>query len=200
MSNIEQALEDLRAGKLIVVADDPDREGEGDLVGIAEYVTPETVNAMITLARGLVCVPMTQQWADQKGLVPMMNTNNDAFGTPFTISADAKTTSTGISAYDRADTIKQLADPDTTFDDFYHPGHIFPLRAAKGGLAERDGHSEAGVALAELTSSDPVAYICEIIKLDGQMAKGPELEAFAAEHSYPMITIAELTEYVKQHK
>ncbi|KRM94203.1 GTP cyclohydrolase II [Lentilactobacillus senioris DSM 24302 = JCM 17472] len=198
MNNIEQALTDLKAGKLIVVADDPDREGEGDLLGVAEYATPETVNTMITLARGLVCVPMTEEWAERQGLDRMTDVNNDAFGTPFLVSADARTTSTGISAFDRADTIKQMADPKSTFADFYHPGHVFPLHAAVGGLKERDGHTEAGVALAELTSDSPVAYICEIIKPDGHMAKGQELVDFSDEHGFTMITIDDLIAYLNQ--
>ena len=198
MNNVEQALADLKAGKLIVVADDPDREGEGDLLGVAEYVTPETVNTMITLARGLVCVPMTQEWADNQGLDRMTDVNNDAFGTPFLVSADARTTSTGISAFDRADTIKQMADPKSTFADFYHPGHVFPLHAALGGLNERDGHTEAGVALAELTSDSPVAYICEIVSEDGHMTKGHELTDFADQHGFTMITIADIINYINQ--
>ncbi|GAY72295.1 3,4-dihydroxy-2-butanone-4-phosphate synthase [Lentilactobacillus kosonis] len=195
MSNIEQVLADLRAGELVVVTDDPGREGEGDLIGVAEYVTPETVNSMITLARGLLCVPMTPQWANQLGLSLMTNTSNDAFNTAFLVSADARTTSTGISAFDRAQTIKKMADHQSTFADFYHPGHVFPLKAVSGGLRKRSGHTEAGVTLAKLTSQSPVAYICEIVNSDGHMAKGKELVDFANQHNFSMISVAEISDY-----
>ncbi|WP_268912295.1 3,4-dihydroxy-2-butanone-4-phosphate synthase [Lentilactobacillus sp. SPB1-3] len=199
MSNMEQALADLKAGKLVVVTDDPDREGEGDLLGIAEFATPATVNTMITLARGLLCVPMAPEWAAQQGLNAMTNTSNDAFNTAFLVSADARSTSTGISAFDRATTIKKMADPQATFADFYHPGHAFPLRAVTVGLQERQGHTEAGVSLAKLTSKSPVAYICEIIKPDGHMAKGRDLVEFAHQHNFNLISIAKISEYLANH-
>lgn len=195
IQKIEAAIEALKQGKLIVVADSLDREAEGDMVGLAEYVSPATVNTMVTKARGLLCVPMSAEIAHRLDLKPMVTDATDAFGTAFTISTDARTTSTGISAYDRATTIQALAQTDSQFADFYHPGHIFPLIARDNGVLERDGHTEAAVDLAKLAGSQPIAYICEILKKDGTMARRKDLKAYAEGTQIPMITIPELQRY-----
>ncbi len=198
MAHLQQAVADLKAGKLIIVADSENREAEGDMVGLAEKVSPQTVNQMVTKARGLLCVPMSQEIADRLKLSPMIANSSDAFGTAFTTSLDAKTTTTGISAFDRAKTIQQLADSTSTWGDFYHPGHIFPLIARKEGVLERQGHTEAAVDLAKMAGSQPVAYICEILKKDGTMARRKDLKAFAEGTGMTMITIDELVAYRKQ--
>lgn len=195
---IETALETLKEGKLIIVADSLEREAEGDMVGLADYVTPATVNTMVTKARGLLCVPMSAEVAERLGLKPMVTDATDAYGTAFTVSTDARTTSTGISAFDRATTIAALAKPSSHFDDFYHPGHIFPLIARDNGVLERDGHTEAAVDLAKLAGGQPVAYICEILKKDGTMARRKDLKAYAEGTQTPMITIADLQTYRRQ--
>lgn len=192
---IEAAIEHLKQGKLIIVADSLDREAEGDMVGLADYVSPENVNTMVTKARGLLCVPMSADVAQRLGLRSMVTDATDAYGTAFTISTDARTTTTGISAYDRAATIAALAKPDSQFDDFYHPGHIFPLIAKDNGVLERDGHTEAAVDLAKLAGVQPVAYICEVLKKDGTMARRKDLKAYAEGTQTPLITIEELQQY-----
>ncbi len=192
---IEAAIEHLKQGKLIIVADSLDREAEGDMVGLAEYVSPGNVNTMVTKARGLLCVPMSADVAQRLGLRSMVTDATDAYGTAFTISTDARTTTTGISAYDRAATIAALAKPDSQFDDFYHPGHIFPLIAKDNGVLERDGHTEAAVDLAKLAGVQPVAYICEVLKKDGTMARRKDLKAYAEGTQTPLITIEELQQY-----
>lgn len=192
---VEAAIETLKQGKLIIVADSLDREAEGDMVGLAEYVSPANVNTMVTKARGLLCVPMSAEVAQRLGLKPMVMDATDAYGTAFTISTDVRTTTTGISAYDRAATIAALAQPDSTFDDFYHPGHIFPLIARDDGVLERDGHTEAAVDLARLAGAQPIAYICEILKKDGTMARRKDLKAYAEGTQTPLITIEELQQY-----
>ena len=159
---IQAAIKHLKNGGLAIIADDEDREAEGDLLGLASKVTPEKINFITQHARGLLCVPMAPETAKRLGITLMTADNTEPFGTAFTISVDAKSTSTGISAFDRATTIKQLANPKTAFDDFYHPGHIFPLIARPGGVKERNGHTEAAVDLARLAGEEPVAYICEI--------------------------------------
>lgn len=192
---IEAAIEHLKQGKLIIVADSLDREAEGDMVGLADYVSPENVNTMVTKARGLLCVPMSADVAQRLGLRSMVTDATDAYGTAFTISTDVRTTTTGISAYDRAATIAALAKPDSQFDDFYHPGHIFPLIAKDNGVLERDGHTEAAVDLAKLAGVQPVAYICEVLKKDGTMARRKDLKAYAEGTQTPLITIEELQQY-----
>ncbi|MFC6253708.1 GTP cyclohydrolase II [Secundilactobacillus hailunensis] len=192
---IEAAIKTLKQGNLIIVADSLNREAEGDMVGLAEYVSPTTVNTMVTKARGLLCAPMSATVAQRLGLKPMVTDATDAFGTAFTISTDARTTSTGISAYDRATTIAALAQTGSQFADFYHPGHVFPLIARDNGVLERDGHTEAAVDLAKLSGSQPVAYICEILKKDGTMARRKDLKAYAEGTQTPMITIPELQQY-----
>lgn len=192
---MNHALKHLQAGGLVIVADSTDREAEGDMVGLAECVTPAAVNLMVTKARGLLCAPLSPEYAARLQLKPMIADSNDAFGTAFTVSLDAKTTSTGISAFDRADTIHQLADPNSSWADFYHPGHIFPLIAKADGVFDRDGHTEAAVDLAKLAGAAPVAFICEVLKKDGHMARRKDLKALAEGLELPFLTIAEITAY-----
>lgn len=192
---IEAALEDLKQGKMVLVVDDEDRENEGDLVALAEMATPEVINFMITKARGLVCAPITQERAEQLELPPMVTHNTDYHGTAFTVSVDHISTTTGISAYERSQTVKGLIDPSAQPGDFRKPGHIFPLIAKKGGVLRRSGHTEAAVDLAVLCGSEPAAVICEVIKEDGTMARLPDLQAFAAEHGLKLISIRDLITY-----
>lgn len=196
MNKVEKALEWLKKGGLIIVADDENREAEGDLIGLAEFVTPEAVNEMTKLGRGLICAPISQAIAARFDLNEMTEKNTDAFGTAFTISVDHIETSTGISAFDRAKTIKKLADPNSSSADFYKPGHMFPLIAKDGGVLERRGHTEAAIDLAKLAGAKEVAYICEILKEDGTMARFSDLEKFAQEWELPLITIEDLTNYL----
>jgi 3,4-dihydroxy 2-butanone 4-phosphate synthase/GTP cyclohydrolase II len=197
MTKVEQALAALKRGDLIIVADDETREAEGDMVGLAAKATTATVNRMITSARGLLCVPVAPAIATRLGLKPMTG-ERDAFGTAFTVSTDHRTTSTGISAADRARTIQALASTDSQPTDFYHPGHIFPLIARAGGLLERRGHTEAAVTLAKLAGGSPVAYICEVVKKNGLMARRRDLKSLAEGLQMPMITIEDLLQYAIQ--
>lgn len=195
IEKVENAVDQLKQGNLIIVADSPDRESEGDMIGLADYVTGESVNKMITHAKGLLCVPMSKDYAKRLRLTSMVADGEDAFGTAFTISTDAKTTTTGISAFDRAKTIKLLADPTSTYDDFFHPGHVFPLIAADNGVQERTGHTEAAVDLAKLAGGSPVAYICEVVKPTGTMARLKDLRVIADENDMQLITIADIIKY-----
>lgn len=195
MEKIAAALAWLKQGGLVIVADDETREAEGDLIGIAEYVTAESVNFMTTHGRGLICAPISQQIATDLQLPVMTTHNTDAFGTAFTISVDYQTTSTGISANDRAVTIQKLADATIQPTEFYRPGHIFPLIAKEGGVLERRGHTEAAVDLARLTHSRAAAYICEILKPDGTMARLTDLQKMSQEWGLPLLTIEELAIY-----
>ncbi|MBD2869604.1 bifunctional 3,4-dihydroxy-2-butanone-4-phosphate synthase/GTP cyclohydrolase II [Paenibacillus arenilitoris] len=192
---IEEALEDLKQGRPIIVVDDEDRENEGDLIALADKTTPEVINFMITEARGLVCVPITQERAEELDLPPMVKHNTDYHGTAFTVSVDFVSTTTGISAYERSQTVKALIDPTTKAADFRRPGHIFPLIARPGGVLRRAGHTEAAIDLAVMCGSDPAAVICEIIKEDGTMARLPDLTAFKRKHNLKLITIQELIHY-----
>ncbi|MBB1122988.1 3,4-dihydroxy-2-butanone-4-phosphate synthase [Limosilactobacillus albertensis] len=195
VKKIQAAIKHLQQGGLVIVMDDLDREAEGDLVGLASKATPEKVNFMTKYARGLMCVPMAPEVAERLALPQMTVNNSDPFGTAFTISVDHHSTTTGISAFDRWRTITHLADPTAQNEDFYKPGHIFPLVAKKNGVLERNGHTEAAVDLARLAGVEPVAYICEILKSNGEMARSSELHEKAAEFSLPIITIKELQEY-----
>ncbi|MFT8459144.1 MAG: GTP cyclohydrolase II [Liquorilactobacillus ghanensis] len=195
IQRVEQALTTLKKGGLVIVTDDENREAEGDMIGLAEFATAKTVNRMVTKARGLMCVPMDPKVAQRLNLLPMSADSTDAFHTAFTVSVDAKTTSTGISAFDRAATIKKLADPNAQLVDFYQPGHIFPLIARKNGVLERGGHTEAAVDLAKLAGAQPVAYIMEILKKDGTMARRKDLKAFAEGMQLPLLSIADLKKY-----
>lgn len=192
---IEEAIYDLIRGKVVIVVDDEDRENEGDLIALADKVTPETINFMITEARGLVCVPITPERAEALDLPPMVSHNTDYHGTAFTVSVDHVSTTTGISAHERAATIRALIDPNAKPHDFRRPGHIFPLIAKKGGVLRRAGHTEAAVDLARMCGSVPSAVICEVIKEDGTMARLPDLQAFAEQHDLKLITIKDLIRY-----
>ena len=195
---IEQALEDIRQGKLVIVADDEDRENEGDLVCAASLVTPATVNFMTQFGRGLICVALTQPRATVLGLPLMTDENSDPQGTAFTISVDAHQrfgVTTGISAHDRAKTIEVLVDPETEPGDLRRPGHIFPLKARPGGVLRRVGQTEAAVDLAIMAGLPPVGVICEILNPDGTMARRPQLESYAKEHGLRFITVAQLVSY-----
>lgn len=192
-NSIADLVEDLKAGKMIILADDEKRENEGDLVMAAEKVTPEAINFMISQARGLVCVPMTPERLTALGLEPMVRNNRDSFGTAFTVSVDALDgISTGISPADRARTISILADPSSIEGDVISPGHVFPLKACHGGVLVRAGHTEATVDLLQLAGLKPAGVICEIINDDGSMARMPELKKFAEKHGLKMGTIADL--------
>jgi 3,4-dihydroxy 2-butanone 4-phosphate synthase/GTP cyclohydrolase II len=195
---VEDAIEDIRAGRLVIVADDEDRENEGDLVGAASLVTPETINTMARHGRGLICVAVTPERADALGLPPMTEQNQDYMGTAFTVSVDAHPrfgVTTGISAHDRAATIRLLVDPNTRPGDLRRPGHVFPLRSRPGGVLRRVGQTEASVDLARLAGLPPAGVICEILNEDGTMARRPELESFAREHGLRFITVAQLVAY-----
>ncbi|MCK7606758.1 bifunctional 3,4-dihydroxy-2-butanone-4-phosphate synthase/GTP cyclohydrolase II [Geobacillus stearothermophilus] len=197
---IEAALDALKNGEVIIVCDDEDRENEGDFVALAEKATPDVVNFMITHGRGLVCVPITEELAARLRLEPMVAHNTDAHGTAFTVSIDYKTTTTGISAYERAATIQALLDPNVKASDFKRPGHIFPLIAKQGGVLQRAGHTEAAVDLARLCGAKPAGVICEIMKEDGTMARVPDLRQIADQFGLKMITIKDLIAYRSQRE
>ena len=197
-ATVDQAVEAIRKGRMVVVVDDEDRENEGDLVMSAQFATPEAINFMIKEARGLLCVPLPREWAERLGLRPMVEPPRDSHETAFTVSVDAREgITTGISAYDRAHTIKLLSDPASRPEDFVSPGHVFPLVAREGGVLRRAGHTEAAVDLCRLAGLTPVGVICEIMNEDGTMARLPDLERFAEEHGLPILTIADLIAYRK---
>ncbi len=194
---VEQALLDIAAGKFVVVADDEDRENEGDLVCAAERVTPEMVNFMLD-AKGMICLAITGAWADHLDLAPQVENNTEAMSTAFTVSIDAAAkygVTTGISAADRATTIRVAVDASSTRGDLRLPGHIHPLRARDGGVLQRVGHTEAAVDWARLAGLRPAGVICEILNRDGTTSRRPQLEAFALEHGLTFITIAQLVAY-----
>ena len=195
---VEDAIEDLRQGRMVIVADDEDRENEGDLVMAAEAVTADHINFMTKFGRGLICVALTEERAEELELPLMTDANTDPQGTAFTVSVDAHRrfgVTTGISAHDRAKTVQVILDPDTKPTDLRRPGHIFPLRSKRGGVLRRVGQTEAGVDLAELAGFAPMGVICEILNADGTMARRPELEEFAREHDLKFITVAQLVAY-----
>jgi 3,4-dihydroxy 2-butanone 4-phosphate synthase/GTP cyclohydrolase II len=195
-ATIDTALEEFRAGQVLIVVDDEDRENEGDLVMAADKVTPESVNFMAKYGRGLICVPMVGTRLDELQISMMVSDNTAPMGTAFTITVDARTgVTTGTSAYDRAVTIKTLVDPATRPEDLTRPGHILPLRAMPGGVLRRAGHTEAAVDLARLAGSTPAGVICEVMDEDGSMARVPELLAIARAHNLKIITIKDLIEY-----
>src|SRR5690349_16281138 len=191
---VEQAIEDIRAGRFVVVADDEDRENEGDLVCAAQRITPEMVNVMMR-AKGMICLALTPERVEELGLAPQGEENTEAMRTAFTVSIDAASrfgVTTGISAADRAKTIQVAVDPATVPADLRKPGHIHPLRAREGGVLQRVGHTEAAVDLARLAGLYPAGVICEILTDDGTTAKRPNLEKFAAEHRLTFVTVAQL--------
>jgi len=192
---IEQAIEDIRAGKFVIVADDEDRENEGDLICAAELVTPEMINFMIKRGGGMICLALTGEQVDALGLPLMADTNLDAYRTAYTVSIDAAPrfgVTTGISAQDRAMTIRVAADRDAAPSDVRHGGHVFPLRARDGGVLQRVGHTETAVDLARFAGCVPAGVICEILNEDGSASRRPQLEAFALEHGITLITVAQL--------
>ncbi len=196
ISKIEAALEDIRQGKMVILVDDEDRENEGDLVVAAELITAEKINFMAKEGRGLICLSLTEERADELDLPLMVSDNNSSFGTAFTISIEARRgVTTGISAADRAHTIQVAVADETTARDLARPGHVFPLRAKKGGVMVRAGQTEGSVDLARLAGLKPAGVICEIMNEDGTMARMPQLEVFAARHDLKIISIAELVAY-----
>ncbi|QLG42831.1 bifunctional 3,4-dihydroxy-2-butanone-4-phosphate synthase/GTP cyclohydrolase II [Paenibacillus sp. E222] len=195
LNSIEEAIYDLMQGKPVIVVDDEDRENEGDFIALAEKATPEVINFMITEGRGLVCVPITQQRADELNLKPMVQQNTDFHGTAFTVSVDHKDTTTGISAHERSITVKGLIDPEAKSGDFRKPGHMFPLIAKDGGVLRRAGHTEAAVDLAIMCGSYPAGVICEVIKEDGTMARLPDLQEIARKHDLKLISIQDMIRY-----
>jgi 3,4-dihydroxy 2-butanone 4-phosphate synthase/GTP cyclohydrolase II len=200
-TDVATAIEEVRAGRMIVVVDDEDRENEGDLTLAAEKVTPEAINFMAKHGRGLVCLAMTEERLDHLHLGPMTSENTSQYGTAFCEAIDARYgVTTGISAYDRAHTIKTAIDPATRPSDLARPGHVFPLRARKGGVLVRAGQTEASVDLARLAGMVPAGIICEIMKDDGTMARVPDLIEFCRTHEMKMLTVAELIRYRMQHE
>jgi 3,4-dihydroxy 2-butanone 4-phosphate synthase/GTP cyclohydrolase II len=195
--SIEDVIQAIRDGEIIVVVDDADRENEGDMILAAEKVTPEKINFLARFARGLICAPITQERADALELGPMVPENTCRLGTAFTVSIDLASgdTTTGISAHDRAATIQALVHPDTRPDDFMRPGHIFPLVAKEGGVLRRAGHTEASVDLARLAGLAPAGVLCEVLDEDGSMARLPRLVEIAQEHNLKIVTIADLIAY-----
>lgn len=194
-NTIEEAIAAIQRGEMVIVIDDEARENEGDLIAAAEKVTPEMINFMATHGRGLICVPMTRERLHELAIPLMTEVNREAMGTAFTVSVDARHVHTGISAYERALTVRLLADPSTRPDDLVRPGHIFPLQAVDGGVLRRAGHTEAAVDLTRLAGLNPAGVICEIMGSDGTMARTPELLEFASQHGLCIITIADLIRY-----
>ncbi|MBY6038019.1 bifunctional 3,4-dihydroxy-2-butanone-4-phosphate synthase/GTP cyclohydrolase II [Fictibacillus nanhaiensis] len=193
--SIEEAVADLKNGKIVIVVDDEDRENEGDFVALAEGITSESINFMVTHGRGLVCTPISEEIASKLDLSPMVAANTDSHGTAFTISVDHISTTTGISAQERAATVRELVNEDSVPSDFKRPGHIFPLIGKKGGVLRRAGHTEAAIDLARMAGSKSAGVICEIMKEDGTMARVPELVDLAKQHNLKLITIKDLITY-----
>ncbi|MGZ4886813.1 MAG: bifunctional 3,4-dihydroxy-2-butanone-4-phosphate synthase/GTP cyclohydrolase II [Candidatus Aminicenantales bacterium] len=199
--SVEQAVQDVKAGRTIIIVDDEDRENEGDLMVAAEKITPEIVNFMTKHGRGLICLPLTRERLDELQLPLMVADNTARYQTAFTVSIDAKQgVTTGISAYDRAKTIQAAIDPTTRPEDLARPGHIFPLQAKEGGVLARAGQTEAAVDLTRMAGLMPAGVICEIMNEDGSMARMPELERFSREHAIPVLTIADLIRYRMNHE
>ena len=199
-NTIEEILEDLRQGKIVMMMDDEDRENEGDVICAAEHATLENVNFMATYARGLICMPMSQEYTDKLHLPQMCSENTDNHCTAFTVSIDHKDTTTGISAEERALTARMVVDDQVQPWDFRRPGHMFPLLAKKGGVLERNGHTEATVDLCRLAGLKPVGLCCEIMKEDGTMARKPDLLQFTEDHNLKCGRIADLVQYRKEHE
>lgn len=197
---VEEAVEDLKNGKVIIVIDDEDRENEGDFIALAEFASPQIVNLMATEGRGLICVPIAQSIAQNLQIGLMTDHNTDEFGTAFTISVDHKDTTTGISAFERSHTITSLVKADARPTDFKRPGHIFPLIAKEGGVLNRTGHTEAAVDLAKLAGSPPAGVICEIMNPDGTMARVDDLLKVAERLGLGILTIKDLVSYQQKNQ
>jgi 3,4-dihydroxy 2-butanone 4-phosphate synthase/GTP cyclohydrolase II len=200
-STIDQALEDIRAGKIVIVVDDADRENEGDFIMAAEKATPERLNFMVTHGRGIVCLPTTAQRLDELRIPLMVSKNNESHGTAFAVSIDIQDrTTTGTSAFDRAATVRAIADPELRAEDIRMPGHVFPLMAKEGGVLKRAGHTEATVDLARMAGLYPAGVLCEVLHPDGSMARMPELTRVAQDHGLRIISIADLIEYRRRRE
>lgn len=199
LDSVEQALEDIRQGKIVMVIDDPDRENEGDLICAGQFATTENVNLMASCAKGLICMPMSREHVERLGLSQMVRHNTDNHETAFTVSIDHVDTTTGISAVERGLTARMAANPNSHPSDFRRPGHMFPLTAKAGGVLERNGHTEATVDLMRLAGLQQVGLCCEIMAEDGTMMRGEQLSAFAEEHNLVFITIRALQRYRRQH-
>src|SRR6476619_4840623 len=195
-ATVEEAIEEIREGRFVVVVDDEDRENEGDLTIAAQFATPEAVNFMVTHARGLVCLCLTAERCDELGLRQMTERNETPLGTAFTVAIEAREgVTTGISAHDRSHTIQVAIHPETLPDDLVHPGHVFPLRAKPGGVLERIGQTEAAVDLARLAGLTPAGVVCEVMNDDGTMARVADLIPYCERHGLKMVTVADLVEY-----
>ena len=199
-ATVEKAIEELKLGKAIIVVDDEDRENEGDFVALGEFATPKMINFMATEGRGLICVPIEEEKAVQLDLKPMTENNSDAYGTAFTVSIDHASVHTGISAFERSDTILKMLSSDAKPTDFKRPGHIFPLVAKAGGVLKRAGHTEAAVDLAKLAGSESVGVICEIMNEDGTMARSLQLKEIAERFDLVILTIKDLIAYRRQNE
>ena len=197
-ATVEQAIEDIKSGKMVVVVDDEDRENEGDLIIAGDFVTPEAINFMATNAKGLICTPIDGARLDELDISPMVANNTDNHETAFTVSIDAYDTETGISAYERCQTVKALMDPKSKPATFRRPGHVFPLRSVEGGVLRRAGHTETTTDLAKLAGLKPYGLCCEIMDDDGHMMRTPKLKEFAKKHGLHIITVQSLIEYRKR--
>ena len=195
ISTIEEGIQAIKNGELLIMADDADRENEGDLIVAAEKATPEAINFMATYGRGLICMPMLGERLDELDIKPMVFENTDNHETAFTVSVDYRTTTTGISAFERSETVLALLNPDNTAQDFRRPGHIFPLRYKNGGVLKRAGHTEGSIDLVKLAGMYPAAVICEIMNPDGSMARLSELLEYSEQHRIKIVTIADLIEF-----
>jgi 3,4-dihydroxy 2-butanone 4-phosphate synthase/GTP cyclohydrolase II len=195
-NSIEEALEDLKQGKMIIVVDDENRENEGDFLALADFATPETINFMAKEGRGLICTPITEEIANRLNLHPMVENNTDTKQTAFTVSIDHKDTTTGISAFERYHTIKKILDPQSKATDFNRPGHVFPLIAKNGGVLNRPGHTEAAIDFAKLVGANPVGIICEIMNDDGSMARLNHLIEMAERFQCKLVSIEQLQRYL----
>ena len=199
-ATVEEAIEEIRNGRMIVVVDDEDRENEGDIIVAAEKCTPEHVNFMATYAKGLICTPVEGYILDRLKIGQMVTNNTDNHETAFTVSVDAVSTTTGISAYERCETVKKMIDPEARPEDFRRPGHVFPLRSVPGGVLRRAGHTETTTDLARLAGLVPAGYCCEIMDDDGHMMRTPRLIEFSRQHGLKMITVKALIEYRKKNE
>ena len=199
-NTIDEILEDIKNGKIVVMIDDEDRENEGDVICAAEFATNENVNFMASYAKGLICMPMSEEYTEKFLLPQMCEVNTDNHCTAFTVSIDHVDTKTGISAYERSITAMKFVEDDAKPSDFRTPGHMFPLKAKKGGVLERNGHTEATVDIVRLAGLKPVGLCCEIMKDDGTMARTPDLVEFAKKHELKIGTIADLVQYRKEHE
>ncbi len=199
-NSIEEAVEEIKQGKMIIVVDDEDRENEGDLLMAAEKVTPESINFMASYGKGMICVPLTEERARKLELNLMVERNTENMKTAFTVTVDHKSSTTGISSFERANTVRELVNLNSESNDFMRPGHIFPLIARDGGVLKRSGHTEAAVDLARMAGLYPAGVICEIMKDDGTMARVPQLLEFSKKHNLKIITVAELIKYRRSNE